>query len=214
MTRATGSPRFEVTALEVPLPRKQTGPDGSRPTQVLFVQGGGEGTHDSWDDKLVASLRNELGNSHAIRYPRMPDEGSPDPSSWKKAIDRELAQLSGRVILVGHSIGAAIVLDHLADPEVAGRVAGIFLIATPFIGEGGWPSDELRPTRELAKTLAPTLAIQLYQGSADDTVPPAHVDLLAATLPNATVHRLEGRNHQLDDDLAEVARGIRALEER
>lgn len=67
MTRATGRPRFEETALEVPLPRKQTGPDGSRPAQVLFVQGGGEGTHDSWDDKLVASLRTAAQRLHARR---------------------------------------------------------------------------------------------------------------------------------------------------
>ena len=25
-------------------------------TQILFIQGGGAGTHDEWDNKLVASL--------------------------------------------------------------------------------------------------------------------------------------------------------------
>ena len=29
--------------------------------RVLFVQGGGEGTHDEWDHKLVDSLMRELG---------------------------------------------------------------------------------------------------------------------------------------------------------
>ena len=29
--------------------------------QVLFVQGGGEGVHDAWDNRLVDSLGGELG---------------------------------------------------------------------------------------------------------------------------------------------------------
>jgi hypothetical protein len=32
-------------------------------TQVLFVQGAGEGVHDQWDDKLVESLRRLRGRS-------------------------------------------------------------------------------------------------------------------------------------------------------
>ena len=33
--------------------------------QVLFIQGGGEGTHDDWDNKLVESLERELGRDFA-----------------------------------------------------------------------------------------------------------------------------------------------------
>ena len=39
--------------------------------ELLFVQGAGEDVHDKWDDKLVESLRRELGDEIAIRYPRM-----------------------------------------------------------------------------------------------------------------------------------------------
>jgi hypothetical protein len=31
--------------------------------QVLFIQGGGEGAHDQWDNKLVANLADKLGPS-------------------------------------------------------------------------------------------------------------------------------------------------------
>ncbi|CAN7360580.1 hypothetical protein [Rhizobium sp. LjRoot258] len=47
--------------------------------QVLFVQGAGEGVHDRWDTELVASLARELGESYAVRYPRMPGEDDPRP---------------------------------------------------------------------------------------------------------------------------------------
>lgn len=53
--------------------------------------------------------------------------------------------------------------------------------------------------------------IFLYHGRDDDTVPFTHVDSYAKALPDAVVRRLSGRNHQLNDDLAEVAADIKGL---
>jgi pimeloyl-ACP methyl ester carboxylesterase len=53
--------------------------------------------------------------------------------------------------------------------------------------------------------------IHLYHGSADDTAPLAHVDLYESAIPGAIVHRLQDRDHQLNNDLSEVAADIRAL---
>jgi predicted alpha/beta hydrolase family esterase len=181
---------------------------------VLFVQGGGADTHDAWDDKLVASLGQALGPGYVVHYPRMPDEGNPDAQAWKHAIARELARLEDDVILVGHSIGAAIVLDQVADGDRKRRLAGIFLIAAPYIGDGGWPSDDVRPTSDLAARLPGDVPIHLYHGDDDDTVPRSHVHLFEKALPRATIHRLEGRDHQLNDDLSEVARDIGRLRRR
>ena len=108
-------------------------------------------------------------------------------------------------------LGAAILLDYLADGATARRVAGVFLIATPFIGDGGWPVEELRPTRQVAIELHPGAPLHLYQGRDDETVPSSHIELFAAAFPDATIRRLEGRDHQLNDDLSEVARDIRLL---
>ena len=177
---------------------------------VMFVQGGGAHTHDAWDDKLVASLRKALGPDYTIQYPLMPDEAHPDVPAWKKTIAQELGRLKGDVILVGHSVGAAILLDHLADGSLERPLAGVFLIATPYIGEGGWPSDDLRPTQDLAARL-PNVPLHLYQGHDDETVPFSHLGMFAKALPGATVRRLEGRNHQLNDDLSEVAHDILRL---
>ncbi len=125
-----------------------------RINQVLFIQGGGgSDVHDSWGNKLVASLKKELGAGYRVRYPRMPNEDDPEATAWKRAIDRELRKLSNGVILVAHSIGAAILIDYLADGNLERRLDGVFLIAVPFIGGRGWPSDDLRPTKELASLL-------------------------------------------------------------
>jgi predicted alpha/beta hydrolase family esterase len=175
--------------------------------QLLFIQGGGKDVHDTWDNKLMASLERTLGPGYAIRYPRMPDEATPDPAAWKEAIAREIGKLNDGLILVGHSVGAAVLLDYLADDAqerrmegprerpMERRVAGVFLIAAPFIGEGGWPSDDLRPTAEVALALRGGEAFYFYQGRDDETVPFVHLELFATAFPAATVRRLEGRDH-------------------
>jgi predicted alpha/beta hydrolase family esterase len=179
--------------------------------QLLFVQGGGKDTHDAWDSKLVASLRQALGPAHAIRYPRMPAEADPVAAAWKSTIARELRTLGDDVCLVGHSIGAAILLDYLADGPPERQVAGVFLIAAPFIGDGGWPSADLRPTTQAALALRGGAPLCFYQGDSDETVPASHVEMFATAFPDATIRRLKGRDHQLDDDLSEVARDITLL---
>ena len=64
---------------------------------------------------------------YTIRYPRMPNEADPDPTAWKETIARELRTLSDGVFLVGHSVGAAILLDYLASGTEERRLAGVFL---------------------------------------------------------------------------------------
>jgi predicted alpha/beta hydrolase family esterase len=184
----------------------------TRVKQVLFLQGGGKDVHDSWDNKLVASLEQALGPGYAIRYPRMPNESDPDPEAWKRAIAREVEELGDHGILVAHSVGAAIVLDYLADGPLERRLAGVFLIAAPFIGDGGWPSDDLRPTKELVADLPGGVPFYLYHGGDDDTVPLSHIGRFEKVLPHATIRRFEGRDHQLNDNLSEVAQDIRRLE--
>src|SRR4051794_10589942 len=83
--------------------------------QVLFIQGGGAGVHDEWDNKLVESLRRELGDEHDVRYPRMPDEGDPSYTRWSTAIRREMADLDDGAVLAGHSVGATILINTLAE---------------------------------------------------------------------------------------------------
>jgi predicted alpha/beta hydrolase family esterase len=177
-------------------------------TQILFVQGGGEGTHDSWDNKLVDSLRKSLGPGYEIRYPTMPDEADPRYAAWKAALRHELSALEPGAILIGHSLGGAILINVLAERS-PGPVKAIVLIAAPFIGAGGWTIEEIEPAGLAARL--PRVPIFLYHGSADAIVPVAHVELYAEAIPGAHVRRLDGRDHQLNDDLADVARELRAL---
>lgn len=181
------------------------------PHQVLFIQGGGEGTHDEWDDKLVASLGRELGPDYEIRYPRMPDEGDPNYARWKAKLEQEIDGLDEGAMLVGHSIGGTILINSLAETPPARSLSGVFLVAVPFVGEGGWPSDDIESMSDLGKRLPPQLPVHVYHGSDDETAPLEHAALFAQAIPQAVVRRLTGRDHQLNDDLSEVASDIRRL---
>jgi predicted alpha/beta hydrolase family esterase len=181
-------------------------------TQILFVQGAGDGAHDQWDNRLVDSLRDELGSDYEIRYPAMPNESDPTYASWKPALQRELAALRKGAIVVGHSVGGTILVNLLADETPPAGLRAICLIAAPFVGPGGWPSDEFQTRADLGACLPPGVPVFLYHGDADDTVPVAHVNLYAQAIPHARVRRLPGRDHQLGDRLSEVAMDIRSLD--
>jgi pimeloyl-ACP methyl ester carboxylesterase len=179
--------------------------------QVLFVQGGGERVHDDWDAKLVASLGEELGPDYQIRYPRVPNEDDPSYAAWTAMLDSEIAHLDDGAILVGHSIGGTFLIHALAEHPPERELAAIILIAAPFVGEGGWQSDEWEPRRALGERLPSGVPIHLFHGLADDSVPPSHAELYARAIPQARLHRLPDRDHQLDNDLSEVAAAIRSL---
>jgi predicted alpha/beta hydrolase family esterase len=179
--------------------------------QVLFIQGGGAGVHDEWDNKLVESLARELGPTYEISYPCMPDEADPTYAAWKTALEQEIAAIDDGAILIGHSIGGTILINALAENPPDRKLSGVFLIAAPFVGAAGWSSEDIESSPELGARLPAATPIYLYHGSADDTAPFAHIDLYARAIPYAFVRRLEGRNHQLDNDLAEVAVDVHAF---
>jgi predicted alpha/beta hydrolase family esterase len=178
-------------------------------TPVLIVQGGGARVHDEWDNKLVESLERELGSDYTVVYPRMPYEASPTYAAWAAAITRELARLDDGAILVGHSVGGTILIRLLADNPPELTLSGIFLIAPPFVGKGGWPSEDIEPLSDLGARLPAKTPIFVYQGSNDATTPLGHARLYAEAIPHAVVRRLPGRDHQLNNDMSEVAADIR-----
>jgi pimeloyl-ACP methyl ester carboxylesterase len=179
--------------------------------QVLFVQGGGARAHDEWDDKLVDSLTRELGPSFEVRYPCMPNEDDPNYATWKAALQKEYVKLKDGAIVVGHSIGATIMINALAEHPPQRELGAIFLVSAPFVGEGGWKPDDWQPQRKLGEELPRGVPVFVYQGLADETAPPSHADLYAKAIPQAHLFRLPGRNHQLNDDLKEIAAAIKEL---
>jgi pimeloyl-ACP methyl ester carboxylesterase len=178
---------------------------------VLFIQGGGAGTHDDWDDKLVDSLRSELGEAFEVRYPRMPSEDDPNYAAWGPAISEAMATLPDGAAVVGHSVGGTLLIQTLTERPPDVKLAAIVLIAAPFVGVDGWPGEEFELPSDLGALLPARVPVHVFHGLEDDTVPPAHADLYARAIPQAHLHRLPGRDHQLGNDLGEVATVIHNL---
>ena len=94
--------------------------------------------------------------------------------------------------------------------SVPPRIGGIFLTAAPFVGDGGWPSEDISLS-DIGARLPEAAPIFLYHGNKDETAPFGHVDLYAKAIPQAVVRRLPGRDHQLNNDMAGVAADIRRV---
>lgn len=179
--------------------------------QVLFIQGAGEGAYAE-DENLAVSLQDALGPEYQVLYPQMPNEKDPEDKAWIAQISKELAAVDGTVILVGHSAGGAVLLKYLLQESVEQPVAGFFLIAIPFWG----PEDEEEDTYTLREGFASQLSkgvpIFLYHSRDDEWVPFAHLAMYAERIPQATIREFDGRGHQFNNDLSEVASDIANLQ--
>lgn len=177
---------------------------------VLFLQGGGGKEDYEADDKLVTSLRENLGKTFTFHYPFLPEESSPD-FGRKKQIDQAISSINGEIILAGHSLGASMLLKYLSENEVRNNIAGVFLISTPF-----WSGDEdwkqgLKLHENFPDMLPKDIPIFLYHCRDDEEVPFEHLSIYAQKLPQATVREIANGGHQLINDLSRVARDISSL---
>ena len=119
-----------------------------------------------------------------------------------------MAALDDGAVVVGHSVGATMLVQALAERPPKRRIGAIVLIAAPYVGEGGWPSDEIEIRSDLGAALPPGVPVHVFHGHQDDIAPPSHADLYAQAIPHARAHRLPGRDHQLNNDLREIADAI------
>jgi uncharacterized protein len=177
--------------------------------QVLFVHGGGENGYEA-DSKLAASLREALGDSYNVRYPHMPDDDVPD-FGWGRQIGQELSSINGEVILVGHSLGASMLLKYLSENTISNSIIGMFLLATPFwSGNEDWKQG-LILHEDFADRLPKDVSIFLYRSRNDEEINVADLRTYAKKLPQATVREPESGGHQFGNDLTQVATDIKNL---
>jgi len=181
------------------------------PVELLFIQGASAGAHEA-DRVLSDALSRALGPAFRVFFPHMPHEDAPDNDVWKRRISTTLRQTRA-TFLVAHSAGAALVADLLAQgpPDELAALRGVipreFLTGMPVEA----PSEAVGGDAKRLAARLRALALQLYFGLDDTTVPPAHADLYAALFPDATIHRLPGCGHQFEGFMARIAHDVRAL---
>lgn len=178
---------------------------------VLFIQGGGGKEDYAADAKLVSSLQQHLGESYLVHYPLLlPDESAPD-FGRKKQIEKEISKIKEEIILVGHSLGASMVLKYLSESQAKKKIEGIFLLSAPFwSGEEEWKQG-LKLQEDFAAKLPKDVPIFLYHCRDDEEVPFDNLRLYSENLPQATVRQIVSGGHQLNNDLSLVAKDIKSL---
>jgi uncharacterized protein len=182
--------------------------------QILFMQGAGEGAHEE-DKKLVSYLQMQVGTEYNVHYPEMPGENEADYQLLRNKIDEELEKLDGKVILVGHSVGGNVLMKYITEGKIEKNIVGIFFIAVPYWGgDGGWQYEgyeEFTLQEGYASKFPSKAPIFFYQSNDDEIVPFTHLGLYAKKFPQATIRKIVGRGHQLNNDLSEVVQDIRSL---
>lgn len=138
------------------------------------------------------------------------EDAAPD-FGWLKQIGEEIGKLRDNIILVAHSLGASLLLKYLSENKVSKKVAGIFLIATPFwSGKEEWVQG-LKLQEDFAENLPKNSRIFFYHCRDDEEIPFDHLASYRHKLPGVTFREIESGGHQLDNNLNLVAKDIKDL---
>ena len=160
---------------------------------------------------MADSLQSTLGKNFEVSYPKLlTDEQAPD-FGWLQQIGETIAAIRGEIILVGHSLGASMLLKYLSENEVNKTITGLFFIATPF-----WSGDEdwvkgLQLPEDFSEKLPKTVPLFFYQSRDDEEVPFDQFERYKQKLPWATFREIKQGGHQFNNDLSLVATDIASL---
>ena len=142
------------------------------------------------------------------RIPGQPDATLHDIASAIQALPPNVERQDGRMLLIGHSAGGHLALwaaVRYATPPLQGVVAlapaaDLRLSYKLRLGNGavkrflGTAPDE-RPDIDPMQLPAPTVAVTILQGDADEVVPPTVADSYCAAFPKARLVRMADTGH-------------------
>jgi len=179
--------------------------------EILVIHGAGEPRRRNGRVYWEPMLERSLGPGYLVKAPRMAKPAQPHYRTWARRIAQLITGMTNPV-LVGHSVGASVLLKYLTEEAPLPPFTGLFLIATPFWGpdflEFALPSD-------FGTRLRDVTTIYLYHSRDDSEVPFEHLERYRRALPQAIVRALDGRGHEFNEaKFPELAADIRAVVER
>ena len=181
--------------------------------QVLFIHGGGEDGYHA-DLQLRDSLIADLGKRFSLVYPQMPSEEQLPDFGWLDKIGQELEGLCGSetgIVLVGHSLGASMVLKFLSEREVSCEILGVFLLAAPFWkGDQDWVQG-LKLSKGFERKLPKGIPFYFYHCNDDREVGISDLQHYRTLMPQAVTVELESGGHQFEGRLGMLATDMKVL---
>jgi len=177
---------------------------------LLFIQGAGDMWASDGSGVLLNYLREQLGDEMTIFGPEMPDAAiGPTYAKWSAQIAKLVGSIDSPLVLVGHSVGASVILKWLAETKAPGNLVALYLASTPWWGADGWGYDEFGLPDGFEKRL-PGMPIFLYHSSEDPHVPIEHLRIYERHLPSAHVRVIPGAEHSFTNGLPELVEDVRA----
>jgi predicted alpha/beta hydrolase family esterase len=161
---------------------------------VLVIHGAGEPRLRQGKVYWEPLLGQALGRGYLVHAPRMPRPAAPKYWTWAHRID-DLMAGTRKPIVVGHSLGASVLLKYLSETIRRPAIAALFLVATPF-----WGPDvsEFALPPDFGVRLGDLSPLYLYHSRDDPEVPFEHLERYSRVLPQAIVRALDGRGHEFN----------------
>lgn len=178
---------------------------------VLFVHSAGSQQGDEGSAPFVRYLRDALGDAFRLASPAMPSPDDPAYLAWQRELTKRLDSTPTPLLLVGHSLGASVLLKHLSEDDRPVAARGLFLVATPYWGQQDWDASQFALRDDFADFLPDTLAIHFYQSEDDDVVPMEHLARYAAQVPQATFTRVAQGGHVFREGLDVLVRDMQSV---
>jgi uncharacterized protein len=179
--------------------------------RVLFLHSAGKQRPNEGSDKLRKYLQQKLDQDYRLTCPMMPDPEKPEYEKWKRQLEKALDLIDDEIILIGHSLGGSVLLKYFSEMPYHKPVTGLFIIAAPFWGEGGWELSEFELKKNFEAHLAFIPKIILYHSQDDESVPFGHLFLYAKKLPDALVRKFDHRGHTFTEPFPELIKDIKAI---
>lgn len=178
--------------------------------KILFIQGAGSATTEQ-EQVIVNALRVKLGDGFTIICPPMPDADDPRYLEWEAVITTNLKSLSGKVILLGHSLGGSIILKLFSREPVPDKIIGMILFGVPYWKDQDWDVSEYAIEDDLVANLSKLDNIYFYYSLDDEVIPHHHVKSYQKIIPRAHWVILSGIDHSYHGAIPNMVTDIQDL---
>jgi len=180
--------------------------------EILFIQGAGEVT-TAQEQVITDALKNNLSDQFRITYPLMPNADHPAYLAWEEVLSSSLGKLSGKVILMGHSLGASIILKHFSKHPVPDKVIGMILFGVPYWKDQNWDVSEYAIDDELLGKLSGLENVYFYHSTDDQVIPNHQFKSYRKLIPGAHWRVLSGVDHSYHAAIPDMINDIQDLAE-
>ena len=178
--------------------------------EILLIQGAGLVTTDE-EQVIVDALKAELGEGFRIVYPPIPDADNPSYQAWDSVLTASLERLSGKVILLGHSLGGSVVLKHFSKEPIPDKIIGMILFGVPYWKDQNWDVSEYVIEDDFVGNLSKLDNIYFYYSTDDEVIPKYQFESYQKLMPQALYRVFSDTDHSYHKAIPNMIADIRDL---